>query len=108
MGKFVGKRLVLVLLMGLISGLLLVGMVSAQDAETTPEPDAVGIIDAATDAANGISGAAGNIWTQITRTPTSDVARILMIVGGVGFVISLVLTFNGRSEPPPPPPPTTY
>jgi hypothetical protein len=88
MRKFSGKRLLVVLFLGLMTSLLFGAIAVAQDAETTPEPEAVGIIDAATDAASGVTGAAGDIWAQLIRTPTSDVARILMIIGGIVLLVA--------------------
>jgi hypothetical protein len=46
------------------------------------------------------------VTATVAGIDIQTVGVILMVVGGVGFVISLVLTFNGRGEPPPPPPPT--
>ena len=48
------------------------------------------------------------VTATVVGIDIQTVGVILMIVGAIGFVISLVLTFNGRSAPPPPPPPTTY
>ncbi len=48
------------------------------------------------------------VTATVVGIDIQTVGVILMVVGAIGFVISLVLTFNGRSAPPPPPPPTTY
>ena len=43
------------------------------------------------------------VTATVVGIDIQTVGVILMIVGAIGFVISLVLTFNGRSAPPPPP-----
>lgn len=88
MQNLLGKRLFGALVVSVLASLLVLGSAWAQDAEATPEPDAVGVIDAAMDAASGFSDAAGNIWAQFTQAPTSDVARILMIVGGIVLLVA--------------------
>ena len=44
------------------------------------------------------------VTATVVGIDIQTVGVILMIVGAVGFVVSLVLTFNGRDTPPPPPP----
>ena len=46
------------------------------------------------------------VTATVAGIDIQTVGVILMVVGGVGFVISLVLMFSGRDAPPPPPPPT--
>ena len=48
------------------------------------------------------------VTATVAGIDIQTVGVILMIVGAIGFVISLVLLFNGRSTPPPPPPPANY
>ncbi len=91
--RSVDRRLLFWLIAVLVSGLALVGAVSAQApvvATATPVPEAVtnSVVDTAAEAANTITGAALNIWDQITQTPQSDFARIVMVVGGVVLLIA--------------------
>lgn len=91
--RSVDRRLLFWLIAVLISGLALVGAVSAQDsvaATATPVPEAVtnSVVDTAAEAANAITGTALNLWDQITQTPQSDLARIVMVVGGVVLLIA--------------------
>ena len=86
-------RLLFWLVAVLVSGLALVGAASAQApvlATATPVPEAVtnSVVDTAADAANAITGTAINIWDQITQPPQSDLARIVMVVGGVVLLIA--------------------
>ena len=77
----------------LVSGLALVGAVSAQEpvaATATPVPEAVtnSVVDTAANAANAITGTALNLWDQITQTPQSDLARIVLVIGGVVLLVA--------------------
>ncbi len=86
------RRLLFWLVALAISSLALVGVANAQElvATTTPTPDAaaIGIADAATNAAQTIGGTAQALWDQLSQTPQSDLARVLLIIGGVILLIA--------------------
>ncbi|MEO8393923.1 MAG: hypothetical protein ABI700_13105 [Chloroflexota bacterium] len=88
----VDRRLLFWIVTLLISSAALVGVVNAQDivvtTAPTPDPAAAQIASAASDAAQSISGAAEGLWAQLAQAPQSDLARILLILGGVVLLIA--------------------
>ena len=54
----------------------------------TPDAAAAIISGAATDAAQSISGTAQGLWMQLGHVPQSDLARVLLILGGVVLLIA--------------------
>ncbi|MBI1257788.1 MAG: hypothetical protein GC204_09990 [Chloroflexi bacterium] len=100
----IDRRLLFWLVTVLISSAALVGVVSAQDivVTTAPTPNAATmtsaapadaaaaatIVDAASDAAQTISGTAEGLWAQLAQTPQSDLARVLLILGGVVLLLA--------------------
>lgn len=48
------------------------------------------------------------VTATVAGVDIQTVGVILMVVGGIAFVISLVLEFNRRSDRQPPPPPPGY
>jgi hypothetical protein len=54
----------------------------------TPDPAAATIANAASDAAQTITGTAEGLWAQLAQAPQSDLARILLIIGGVVLLIA--------------------
>jgi len=61
---------------------------SMTNAAALPNAAAATITNAATDAAQTISGTAQGLWAQLAQTPQSDLARILLILGGVVLLIA--------------------
>ncbi len=84
------RRRLFLLIAALVSAFALVGMVGAQDTTPVPtlDPALEGMVEAAGGAAQTVSGAAGQIWAQLTQAPQSDLARILMIVGGIVLLVA--------------------
>ncbi len=85
------RRLFFWIMATFISSLALAGVAQAQTVIVgTPTPDnaAASVATAATDAAQTISGTAQALWVQLTQPPQSDLARILLIVGGVVLLIA--------------------
>jgi len=54
----------------------------------TPDAAAATIAGAATDAAQSISGTAQGLWAQLAQVPQSDLARVLLILGGVVLLLA--------------------
>ena len=94
----VDRRLLFWIVTLLISSAAVVGVVNAQGTVVptvptpnpatitsiaTPDAAAASIASAATDAAQSISGTAQGLWAQLAQVPHSDLARVLLILGGV-------------------------
>lgn len=94
------RRLLFWLIALLVGSLVIAGIASAQDAtETptataTPDPAAVGVVDAAENAAEAFTNTARTIWEQLSQTPQSDLVRVLLIVGGVVLLIGGWLVYE--------------
>ena len=92
------RRLLFWVIMLLISGAALFGVTgmqaqtvvvtSAPTPVATPDPAAATIVNAATDAAQSISGTAQGLWAQLAQTPQSDLARVLLILGGALLLLA--------------------
>src|SRR5262245_16212248 len=85
------RRLLYWVIALLVSSAAIVGVVNAQTIVVTPTPDtaaAAGVVEVASDAAQNITGTAQSLWVQLSQTPQSDLARILLIVGGVVLLIA--------------------
>jgi hypothetical protein len=80
------------LLCAVFSLAALTGIAAAQEAETTPEATESSVVAEGFAAAEGMveaaAGAAGDLWAQVTQTPRSDVARLLLIVGGIILLVA--------------------
>jgi hypothetical protein len=74
----------------LFASAALVGAVQAQTVTVTPtsDPAAASVVGAAADAAESISGTAEAVWVQLSQPPQSDLARILLIVGGLVLLLA--------------------
>lgn len=79
--------------------LLIVSAVSAQDTAPTltplPTPNATqveetagGVVDVAEGAAESLTTAAVSLWERLLQPPTSETARIILIVGGVILLVA--------------------
>jgi hypothetical protein len=94
------RRLIFWLIAVLVSSLALAGAVSAQDVITplpptaTPDPAAVGVVDAAADAAEAFTSTAANLWEQLSQAPQSDLARVILIIGGVVLLLAGWLVYE--------------
>lgn len=88
------RRLVFWILTLLVSAFAFAGVVSAQDVVTpppptaTPDPAAAGVVDAAAGAAEAFTNTAATLWEQLAQTPQSDLARVILIVGGVVLLLA--------------------
>jgi hypothetical protein len=92
------KRLLMWMIMALISGFVLAGVASAQDAAPTtiptPDPAAAEVVETATDAAQAITDTAGSLWARLTQPPQSDLALIVMVIGGILLLVAGWLVYE--------------
>jgi len=93
------KRLLVWLIAALISGSALVGVVHAQGiVVVTPTPNvataAASVANAAAGAAASVTNTAVNLWDQLLRVPQSDLARVILIVGGVVLLVAGWLVYE--------------
>ena len=89
------RRLLYWLSAALISSVGLVGAVQAQGIiAVTPTPNAAGVVNAATNAAQDITSTAQSIWLQLTQPPQSDLARLVLIVGGIVLLLAGWLVYE--------------
>jgi hypothetical protein len=98
--KLFDRRLVFWVIALLVGSLALAGAISAQEVITplpptaTPDPAAAGVVDAAAGAAEAFTNTALTLWEQLSQTPRSDIARVVLIIGGVVLLLAGWLVYE--------------
>lgn len=75
------------------------GAVSAQGEvlptpAATEDPAAESLVETAQGAADAITGTAANLWDQIVQTPQSDIARVVLLIGGIILLVAGWLVYE--------------
>ena len=97
--RLVDRRLLFWLIAALVSSFALVGMVSAQGIviptpTSNPATAAAAVANSAASAAQTVTSTAVNIWDQLVQPPQSDLARLVLIIGGVVLLIAGWLVYE--------------